>query len=214
MALLLGGMLCMASAQATIVGTSGDVWQIVDTDVPFSVAQGEKQDNWQIYAFDEKTITLGDSLTVDWLASSGNRLNSGGGIIASGTRVQSHFLHFDPDSWRKVSGTIEFSDEILGVIFTNTGLNGTDDLLGDDDITYGKKRRKYEGNDQQHSFLDNSNNRLLTLTNWAGANFMDQARVITAAPVPVPAALWLFGSGILAILGIRRKRCAAATAAA
>ena len=34
---------------------------------------------------------------------------------------------------------------------------------------------------------------------------MDQIRILTAA-VPVPAAVWLFGSGLLGLVGIARRR--------
>ncbi len=211
--LLAGGMLCAASVQADVIATSDAANYI---DAPASVVQGAFQDNSNFYVFNEKqNYTLMSDLAVDWTPSDGASLGSGnGGSISAGTRVNSYFLHFDPSSnAQEVYGQIDFSEEILAVIYTPVNLENSDGSLGAAGTEYGDKAwRGYEGKvDLDYSSLVGPNG--LWVKNWANGDFTDQARVITAAPVPVPAALWLFGSGILAMLAVRRNRKTATASA-
>ena len=204
LALLLGGGLCVTSVQAAVVSTSADIKKI---SAPSSVVQGALQSDSYIYLFEEQQgVVLGSDLSVDWLPSDGDSLDTGkGGTIAAGTRVNSYFLHFDPLSDdAKAYGEVDFSDEILAVIFTTTNLNDSDSVLGNSGTTYGNSPdRGYEPNDEEYSNLPLPKS--WWATNYSNAGFIDQARVITAAPVPVPAALWLFGSALLAMVGIGRR---------
>jgi hypothetical protein len=45
----------------------------------------------------------------------------------------------------------------------------------------------------------------LTLVNFSDATFGGSAYADVKAPVPIPAAAWLFGSGLLGLVGLRRK---------
>ena len=38
--------------------------------------------------------------------------------------------------------------------------------------------------------------------------FLHLEGVVNAAPVPAPAALWLFGSGLLGLIGVARRKAA------
>ncbi len=211
-ALLVGGILCAATTQAAVTRVSSDA---VAISAPSSVVQGAFQDNDNFYVFEEiRNFTLTSDLSVDWLASDGGALSNGnGGFIDAGTRINSYFLHFDPNKdEQKVYGELTFSDPVLAVIYSRLNLKNTDDMLGASGTAYAdKQNRGYEpGVDLKYRALITGYS--LWITNQAGKNFTDQARVITAAPVPVPAALWLFGSGILAMLVLRRKRNASAVA--
>ncbi len=212
--LLLGGLFCAVSAAQAGVTATSDAAVYLDR-APASVVQGAFQDNDNFYVFDEKqNYSLTSDLSVDWLASDGGSLSNGsGGTIAAGTRVNSYFLHFDPSSdGRKVYGEVDFSEAILAVIYTPLNLERSDGTLGAPGTAYADKEwRGYESNiDLDYSSLVGSN--FLWVKNFANGNFTDQARVITAAPVPVPAAVWLFASGILALFASRRRRASLATA--
>ncbi|GEM_PF-880102 len=210
-ALVVGGALWFAAsfAHASVVA-SGEGTVI---DVPPSVEAGSLTSDSNFYVFEEKTTTLGAPLAVDWFASNGGNLaNGGGGTIAAGTRLTSYFVHFDPvTGGKEVGGDLTFSQKIIAVIFSSSNLDASDSVLGAAGTAYpgGVGARKYESFDQDNSYLVNDFTLHINTKSWS----LDQARVITA-PVPVPAALWLFGSGILALLGISRRRKAAATAAA
>ena len=211
-----GAVLWMAAAQGAVVATGDAIF----IDAPASVKTGGLTSDTNFYVFEESTLTLGSDLSVDWLASDGGTLDSGnGGLITAGTRVTSYFVHFEPATQAsEVSGTLTFPQKILAVIFTAGNLADSDPVLGASGTEYptGQTGRKYESWDQEHSYLvSNTDDSLFIHTKtWfnPSQHLMDQARVITA-PVPVPAALWLFGSGVLAVLGFsRRKRREAALA--
>ena len=215
-ALLVGGALWIASSAQASVVASGDGVSIA---APSSVMTGALTSDSNFYVFEEKTTTLGAPLAVDWFASNGGNLtNGGGGTIAAGTPLTSYFVHFEPASTTsEVSGNLTFSQKIIAVIFNWDNLGASDSVLGATGTTYptGQTGRKYESFDQENSYLVNDYTLHINTKSWFNPkeHLMDQARVITA-PVPVPAALWLFGSGILALLGISRRRKAAAAATA
>ena len=204
----------MAAAQGAVTGVTGDASYI---SAPPSVEAGDLTNNLGFYVFDEKTVTLSSALDVDWFASNGGTLsNGGGGTISAGTSLTSYFVHFnpegDPDIGREVAGNLTFSQKIIAVIFTSPHLDASDSVVGvaGTDYPTGIDSRKYENFDVNNSYLVDAYTLHINTKAWAP--WMDQARVITA-PVPVPAALWLFGSGVLAVLGFsRRKRREAALA--
>ncbi len=212
--LFAGGIFWVTTAQGAVV-TTGDAIYIAP---PPSVERGVFSSNTNFFVFEETTQTLTSDLDVDWLASNGGALsNGGGGTIAAGTGITSYFVHFSPETLVsggvEVSGDLTFSQKIIAVIFSWQNLATSDSVLGAPGTSYptGNKGRKYESWDQNHSYL--VDDYTLHINTKAWAPLMDQARVITA-PVPVPAALWLFVSGILAMIGLnrRRKRAAASIA--
>ena len=60
------------------------------------------------------------------------------------------------------------------------------------------------------SYLDSSGDVIYDpYPTWGSAGFdLDAVGVINQSPVPIPGAVWLLGSGLLGIVGIRRKRTA------
>ncbi len=129
------------------------------------------------------------------------------GSITAGTKVDSYIVHLDranTDVATK-SGSITFDTDILGLIFNRAKLNNSDSELGPSTLYAGTSNaRGIEGSDTitwlgTGKFLSFD---LKTLN--AG---IDELRVITASPVPVPAAVWLLGSGLVGLFGFGgRKR--------
>jgi len=217
--LLAAGALWIASSAHASVVASGDG---VAIGAPASVMTGALTSNTNFYVFEETTTTLTSDLSVDWFASNGGNLtNGGGGTIGAGTRLTSYFVHFDPQAAKsggiELEGNLTFSQKIIAVIFNWDSLADSDSVLGAPGTTYptGQTGRKYESFDQLNSYLVDDYTLHINTKTWfnPSQHLMDQARVITA-PVPVPAALWLFGSGILALVGISRRRKAVAATAA
>ncbi|MCH9697881.1 MAG: VPLPA-CTERM sorting domain-containing protein [Gammaproteobacteria bacterium] len=170
------------------------------------VAPGSLESDTIIYAFDENVVTLERNRSM-------SKVPSGSNNIAAGETVQSHFFHFDPQSDSSVTSntvTFTFSNEVLGVIWTNSKLDNTDpgsrwEDMGLNGVTYGPgtNRRGLTGSDR-NNFQFISPNQISVQLAAGGNDTYDQFRVITA--VPLPAAAWLFGSAILGFMAIRRKQ--------
>ncbi|MDH5727955.1 MAG: putative Ig domain-containing protein [Gammaproteobacteria bacterium] len=113
------------------------------------------QSNSEIYLFHEKkNVKLTNTVKVDLSASgvyapacitkdaNGFCIKSGIphsfslGEITSGTVLDSYLLHFDPAVVSKVSGSITFDGNIVGIIVTKQNLDSTDTLFGLDRHTY------------------------------------------------------------------------------
>jgi hypothetical protein len=160
--------------------------------------------NTDIFIFDEvQNFLLASDLSVDFGGS--------GGVISAGTVISSHFVHKDTLSGTvTLSGTAAFNGIILGIIASPNNLDASDPTLGLAGTSYptGLDRRGTQTAGEvgdSISFVDDT----LTLTS-ATSSRPDQLRVITAASaVPVPQALWLFGSGLLGMIGIPRRKKAA-----
>lgn len=215
--------LMSSSAIAAIISIGGDITVISS---PVSVEPGALESSSTIWAFEEKqAYTLGADLNVDEFTGT-----SASGVLSAGTVVNSYFLHSDPvgSSVEEIdiinlTGTITFNTKILGVIWTGEPCNGcpaspmnldASDHLGLLSTTYptGGLGRGYE----VESFYDVNGTRdfvtisadgysLTTISSAAFPLFSDQLRVITAV-VPVPAAVWLFGTGLVGLLGFARRQ--------
>jgi len=126
--------------------------------------------------------------------------------IGQGTLVNSHFISAEGNGVTSVAVT--FSDVILGFIYNESSLQGSNYL------SYKPNDFVYSGINASNDFVSSSNDLFSGLFTLTGGK--DHVRVITAAtvaPVPVPAALWLFGSGLLAFVGfgkLRRKEISVA----
>lgn len=185
---------------AATVSTTGDMTIIPPPpDVTLDVLNSDID----IWIFDEvQNFVLTTDLSVNFGGS--------GGVISAGTTINSHFVHKDIVSGLiTLSGTATFDGTILGVIASPTLLSASDPILGLTGTAYptGLDRRGTqigEGGASADSILFSGNT--LTLISESSSR-PDQVRVITAvSAVPVPAAVWLFGSGLLGFIGIARRK--------
>ena len=116
--------LTATSVFASIATVGGSVTEI---SAPLSVKVGELRSNTEIFAFAEKQgVTLGTDLNVDLRPYP----LSGPGSIPAGTTVDSHYIHFDPSTTTSLSGSVTFSNPILGVIVRTSLLPVSDATLG------------------------------------------------------------------------------------
>ena len=124
-----------------------------------------------------------------------------GGIISSGTEIQSWFLHFDMFGSAQVNatanGVYDFGLPILGLIFSEAGLDGTDALLGNPGTIYPTGVYYRDSNDSEDpvdmwSLLNPTTLSIEGLQNQGIG--LDQLRVITATvPNPEPASIVVWG---------------------
>jgi len=111
--------------------------------------------------------------------------------------------------------SITFSQDILGIILSAPDSAGTTgQLLADTDSVFGLAGTTYSGTQSYRGlefgtdFSDtitlSADLRTLEVDSTVRREFMDEIRVITA--VPIPAAAWLFGSGLIGLVAIGRRR--------
>jgi hypothetical protein len=80
-------------------------------------------------------------------------------------------------------------------------MTSSDDLLGSPTTTYNSPElRGLEAGDD-YSFIGNTLD-----VDFSASTPGDYIRVITVSSVPIPAAVWLFVSGLLGLIGIARHR--------
>lgn len=196
-------------ASATIVSVSAGL-SSAGTAAAMIAAPADVSDdaatNTGMQGFDEvQNFLLTAALDVDGAAD-----------IAAGTRVNSHMLFLNSDGNAFVSHTgvtWDFDGMVLG---TMSDLNGTLEAASNSDL--GNPGTIYPGSFSLRGLENNDN--ISFLGNSVTASFTvsepgDWVRVITAYtgpvvvnPVPVPAALPLFGTGlaVMGFVGWRRKR--------
>ena len=213
------------TAYTAIISTTGDITLIGS---PVSVEPGQLESSTNIFTFaEQQSFALTSNLSVDL-----NTSTMSTGTISSGTTVNSYFIHSDPigDSSSSVdvvnfSGTVTFDTEIIGLIWTGATCADpcpsspeyldASDFLGAAGSIYptGGMGRGYEMDDYYavkltQDFISLSAD-LKTLSIDLSASTplrSDQLRIITATVVPIPAAFWLFGSGLLGLLGVARRK--------
>lgn len=198
---------------------------IVEISAPISVKMNTLESDTTIQLFAEQQhFALTSNLLVDQLIAT-----SSSGSINAGNTINSFMLHFDPVGLGtktdaiavSASGSTTFNNPILGLIWG--GGVGADkppsslyldfsDYLGALGTAYPTNElgRGLETEDfyivdgTQDFFNISADQRTLTVDFAAYPSFADQLRVITA--VPVPAAVWLFGSGLLGLFGVARYK--------
>ena len=143
-----------------------------------------------IYLIREQQVLLGSDLAVDGTPSDPMGL---GGVIAAGTAVQSWILHFDMMGQEQVNytatGTYDFGRRILGLLFTEDGLDNTDALLGNAETIYPTGVPYRDSADSQGLLDEWSMPNSTTLDIVALQNQgvgLDQIRVITEVGSPPP----------------------------
>ena len=206
--------LMLPVAFGSVVSTTGAINIIAP---PGSVVGGAKQSDTVIWLFNEnQNVTLGSNLIVDITSQGTYKYGSppplGGGTISSGTPMSSYFLHFDPSSnppestYISASGTVTFSQPILGIILLDATLDNTDGIFGTGTTYPGVVvARGIEFNwSSSPDIIDFLSSNTIGLNPAAATgNKFDQVRVLTA--IPIPATLWIFGAGVIGLVGIRRK---------
>jgi hypothetical protein len=196
--------------QASIVYSTPNIISSVASS-PLNLTEGQVQSNDNIFVYYEGITKLNQNLSVDISSSGTYTYNLGltSSSIANNTSVKSYLIHYDPTSNNQVNSTIgalKFSDNILGIIINNSLLITTDSIFGPAGVTY--------SNDSQWrglEFLQSSNYDTLILgqnmrdiaLSFYTTSGIDEVRVLTA--VPIPPAVWLLGSGLVCLIGIRRK---------
>ena len=158
-----------------------------------------------LYGFDEGqnidiTVDLNVNILADGLGGGG-----GAGIVPMGSTVASHYIFFDPQSRTRQAGTVTFDSNIFGIITSRANLAASDILINTGVNYLNPGNRGLEGGDS------------VTITglntisvDWLASSPGDYIRVLTdfspGAVVPVPAAIWLFGSGLISLIGIARRK--------
>ena len=174
-----------------------------ESDPDNTVGKNTFQDQ-NLYGFDEgQNIVITADLAVDILADG---LGGGGGpgIVNQGSTVASHYIFFDPKGSATQMGSVTFDSAIFGII-TSTGNLAASDFLINTGVNYlNPEFRGLESGD------------IVTITglnsievDWFASTPGDYIRVLTdfspAAVVPVPAAVWLFASGLLGLIGVAKR---------
>jgi len=199
------------SAHATIVGftncTGANSCEVTTTP-PNPITQNPN--DGILLAWDEvQNITLTEKLYVDRVfdeTASFVGSDSGGLFLKSGTIIASHYFQWDPGNGSdlRVNATVETDSQVFAFITKTQKLFDSDALLGLPGLDYADfGLRGLESGDTtvfNGGAVDIS---------WRAGTPGDWTRMITASSpsvVPVPAAMWLFGSGLLGLVGIARRK--------
>lgn len=124
-------------------------------------------------------------------------LVDGDTITASGT--------FDDSTLFAGSGTISFADfgNDMTISVGSITYSDADDVFGGGDLTLlagtFDSLDFSTGDGEFDSFLDSFAGDIYLSGTWDASSF-------SVTPVPVPAALWLFGSGLIALAGFTRRK--------
>ena len=194
-----------AGPEAAIISTTPNLTFLAAP--PPSVLSGDLVDSAQIFAFDERQgVVLAAPFHVDQIGVPVNSVppattvgpsdNSPppvafvSGDIPTGTVVNSHFIHFRPVADNRSSGKVTFDGDILGVIFTPTGLDTTDATFGLAATAYptGKAGRTIEVGGFDNVVISGDKRTLDVHLGFefVGGDFFDQVRVITLAESTQP----------------------------
>lgn len=169
--ILCAAALAAAPVKAEVVsgavtgGTAGGTFVKLNPSPGFTVGNNNQQ-NPNLFAFDEiQNLTL---------------MADFAGILA-GTKVNSHYVFFDPQPSRSMIGNVTFDGDILAVITKTADLFATDSLFGRAGVTYLNPNARGLENDDTFSFAGNALG-----VDWTASTPGDYIRIITAAAVPEP----------------------------
>ncbi len=202
-------LLIAAQSLASITSTSPSVYYVAS---PTSVMLNAWESSDQIILFDElQSFTLTSDVILD-ITSPGNYPADvlTPGMVSAGTTVDVHLLHLDPvgvSDEIRLLGDITFGADILGVIVSDNSLYASD-WLGNPTTTYPTVGNGYfaqrELEFRPQDFLTLSADMRTLSVDFLAQNILDEARIITNA-VPIPGAVWLLGSGLIGLVGLRTK---------
>lgn len=190
------------AAKADLTSYTGDV--VYSSTIPADLTLHAYESNSDIFVFDEKqNLALTGPLDVD-IAVAGtynqeSDLAGKGGTIGAGTLVNSYIIHVDPvgipNGLVPYSGSITFSNTILGVIVTTSSLNSTDSVLGIDTTSYYTgANRGLEWTNQDELELSISLDGMTM--HLKALEIIDDIRVIEQVPVPGAVLLGMLGLGM------------------
>ena len=205
-ALAAAGLLALTAAtgaSAAITGIGGSYAIIPDGDPALAdITNGSPASNDDILAFNEQQgLDLVGSLSLD-------------DVVINDRRISSHMILLniadkEPNAPTRLSYSADFSfdGDILGVISTRRGLRLSAPVVGLVGTDYG---------DFRNIGLERNDGYTITSANTLNVDFRvrqpgDWIRVITVAPVPVPAGAVLLPTALIA-MGAMRRRKAKATA--
>lgn len=212
----------VTASHAAIVSTSGSMTYVT---APGSVAAGATENTTSIITFDEQqNYTLSTDLSLDYLSSTENT-----GSLAAGREINSYFVHFDAvgaasqvEDLVTITGSVTFDKKILGIIWSGLAHPNApatpqyldaSDYLGATGTFYatGELGRGLElDSDPYYTgrgdiFTVSADGRTVDVSMTSYPLRVDQFRVITSV-VPVPAAVYLFFSGIISLGLLGRKK--------
>ncbi len=200
------------SAWATIIGfsscTGANSCEITTTP-PNPIVQNPN--NGILLAWDEvQNLTLTEKLYVDRVFDSNASFvgtDTNGLYLDVGTIVASHYFQWDPGngSDNRVNATVNTDSQVFAFITKTKKLSDSDAQLGLPSLDYADFGLR--GLESIDTTVFNGGAVDLS---WRANSPGDWTRMITAfspaAVVPVPAAVWLFGSGLLGLIGIAKRK--------
>ncbi|MCB9853787.1 MAG: hypothetical protein H6819_11870 [Phycisphaerales bacterium] len=190
---------CVTTAvHAAITATFPAATQIAP---PASTLPGALQSNTQVFVFDElQGVTLAGSIPVDITAvgTYNNAASLTPGVLATGTLVDVHLIHFDQlgAGTTTLTGAVSFDGNIIGVQVLSPSLNTADGLGTAGAYPTGNAQRGVEFNGESITVLATNRDIRFTLVT---SNVIDQVRVFTrpdeGPPQPKPY-VWEFSLDI------------------
>ena len=212
---LIAASLLLAANTSFAFGITGDLLEI--SPPPTNAENNQLESNDHAFIWTERsevTTSVSTFISVDpFVNNSSGFYDSGNaaveanwnGYLGPGT-YNSYMIHGDKDGPNQTFvGSVTFDQDILGVIYKQTELCDTDATFGSPGTAYSVcgSGRIFELDGPNNWFTLSPDAKTLSFSMVVQHN-MDEIRIITSV-VPIPAAVWLFGSA-LALLGWVRRR--------
>jgi hypothetical protein len=216
-------VLNLARACPVFGAISGTTGAVVIAVPPADISNGAWESNTQIRAFSElQQVVLASPLPLDisvpGTSPGAADSNLSPATLQAGTTVNSYALHFDvvgslpTQNAKEATGSITFSDDVLGLIALSDTLNSTNAILGLPGVIY--------SNGADHGLELNpagtgtsdvvtlSADRRTVTVDLQNASFPDDLRIVTAVPEPSSLVLAAMLVGLSILAPVRRIRCA------
>ena len=182
--------LLATTATATVVGACGAVIPIA---APKNLAEGGVETTGLVHAFVERNgLRLSFPLTTDAVKAGTytktSSLPSPAPKIAAGTVVDSYMLHSDPLGkptalqGNRFSVRVSFDSDILGVMVTDSSLNGSDGTVGVHGAiypTFAHRGLELMGNPFNDHFTISTNRHTIQVF-FSTSTYVDEVRVVVA----------------------------------